>query len=338
MARSLKPLLKNALSILIALVFLYVAFRGTPFTDLWDSLRTANYWLVLLLLPINVLSHWLRAVRWAYFLKPVKADVKTRNLFSGVMVGYAVNNILPRVGELVRPYLLGNLENISRPAVLGTVVVERILDFATFYVLVCAMLFLYPHSLDPFIDNVEAVRPFLLLASVLALLFFLVLFFKAEQAARFAIRFTRFVPARIRPGVERIANSFVAGLDVSYMRQHAIAILLLSFAVWGCYALAMYIPFYALDPIAVKGLSFGEAVLLLVISSIAWVLPAPGAMGTYHSFISIALVRLYGIDSASALSFALITHEAGFLVVMALGGWFYWRDRRVLTDVSFSRS
>ena len=44
-------------------------------------------------------------------------------------IGYLANNVLPaRLGELVRSHALGEGERISRATVLGTVVVERIVD------------------------------------------------------------------------------------------------------------------------------------------------------------------------------------------------------------------
>jgi glycosyltransferase 2 family protein len=335
MALKLKSFLQNSISIIIAFLFLYLAFRNTRFSELWESLSAANYWWVLLLFPIAILSHWVRAVRWGYLLKPVKEHCSDRNLFSGVMIGYAVNNILPRVGEFVRPVVLGNLEGISRSAALGSVVLERILDLMTFYFLVCVVMFLYPHSLDPLMGNSEALRPLFLIGSVGALVFFLVLFFKAEQATRWLIRMGRFLPERHRPRLERLLGSFAAGLGVARMREHFGAVLFYSFLIWGLYALGMYEPFFAFGPIAAKGLTLGDGVLLLVVSSIAWVLPAPGAMGTYHSFVTVTLVKLYGFDVATALSYSIITHEVGYVAVMVLGAWYYWQDRRTLTGFSF---
>jgi hypothetical protein len=217
-------------------------------------------------------------------------------------------------------------------------VLERILDFMTFYFLVCVVMFVYPHSLDAFVNNVDAVRPFFLGGSVLALVLFVILFFNAEQAIRFIIKLARFLPDRLRAKIEKIASTFATGLNISHIRDHIAVVLGLSFLIWAFYALAMYIPFYALGPIAAKGLTFGDAVLLLVVSSIAWILPAPGAMGTYHSFVTVALVKLYGIDATTALSFSLITHEVGYLVVMGIGGWFYWQDRKALAGMSLTKS
>ena len=130
------------------------------FSDLLLSLKSANYWWIALLVPISLLGHWIRALRWKYLMAPIKKDCKLSHLFGAIMIGYAVNNVLPRVGELVRPYVLGNQEQVSKSAALATVVVERILDLLSFYFIACITLFLYPHALDPFFTDATAIRPF----------------------------------------------------------------------------------------------------------------------------------------------------------------------------------
>jgi len=85
-------------------------------------------------------------------------------------------------------------------------------------------------------------------------------------------------------------------------------------------------------------MDFGAAVVLLVISSIAWILPAPGAMGTYHSFLKVAMMRLYGIDETTALSYAIVTHEIGYLVVMVIGAYYYFRDHLQVSDLATASS
>src|SRR5262249_17238085 len=51
----------------------------------------------------------------------------------GLLVGYAANNLLPaRLGELVRADFVGRRYQISRLAVVGTIVVERLFDVVVF--------------------------------------------------------------------------------------------------------------------------------------------------------------------------------------------------------------
>jgi uncharacterized protein (TIRG00374 family) len=338
MSSKARSIFRYSLSFLIAFVFLYIAFRGVKLSDLWQSLKGANYWWIALLIPINILGNWVRAVRWADLLSPIKQNISKRNLFSGVMIGYAVNNVLPRVGEFVRPYVLGKLEGISKSSAFGTVVVERILDFMTFYFIVCAVLFIYPHSLDPFVNNADAARPLFLFGSITALAIFVVLFFKAEAFFRLLAKMIRFAPQRYRNKLERIVDSFCTGFAVAKVRKKFGKIILQSFLIWGLYALGMYIPFYAFSPLVRPDLDFGAAVVLLVVSSISWVLPAPGAMGTYHSFLTVAMVKLYGVDSTTALSYAIVTHGVAYILATLLGAYYYFADHIQLSELTNASS
>ncbi len=292
MAKKTQSIFRYSLSFLLAFVFLYLAFRGVKLTELWESLRGANYWWVSLLIPLNVLMNWVRAERWAHLLAPIKSPISKRNLFSGVIIGYAINNVLPRVGEFVRPYVVGKLEGISRSSVFATIIVERILDFMSFYCIVCVVLFLYPHSLDPFVNQADAVRPLFLLGSIAALLIFILLFFKAEAFFRFMAQLLRFIPGGKKEKLEEILNKFYTGFAIAKMREKFGVILFHSFFIWGLNALVMFVPFFAFSSLMKPELDFGASIVLLVISSIAWILPAPGAMGTYHSFVTVAMVKL----------------------------------------------
>ncbi len=328
---SAKKILSTILSFFLAAFFLYFAFRGVNASQLWSSLRGANYWWILPLVPIALVSNWIRALRWSYLLNPIKPETSVRNLFSAVMIGYAFNNLFPRAGELVRPLVVGKLEHISRSAAFGTVVVERILDFIAFYFIAAIVLAISPNALDPIVANPDAIRPFLLLLSLGALAIFVVLFFKGDAMLRVVQRLMRLFPKRIEARVEKVLSAFISGFGVSKMRNKLGIVSALSLLMWGLYALGLYIPFFAFESLRTLDYDFGAAVLLLVVTSIAWVLPAPGAMGTYHSFLTVAMTKLYGVDPATALSFAIVTHEVGYIVIMAVGGYYFFRDH-----ISFS--
>ncbi len=338
MTKKTKGIFRYLISFIIAFIFLYFAFKGVKFSELWESLKGANYWWVALLIPLNILINWVRAERWAHLLAPIKSPISKRNLFSGVMIGYAINNVLPRVGEFVRPYIVGKREGISRTSVFGTVVVERILDFMSFYFIVCVVLFLYPHSLDPFVNQADTVRPFFLIGSIAALIVFILLFFKAEAFFRFLAKMLFFTPKKYKEKVEIVLDKFYVGFAVAKLRDKFGVILFQSFLIWGLNALIMFIPFFAFTSLMKSGMDFGASVVLLVISSIAWILPAPGAMGTYHSFLKVAMMRLYGIDETTALSYAIITHEVGYIVVMIIGAYYYFHDHIRVSDLAHASS
>ena len=328
-----KKVLQTALGFLLAALFLYLAFRGVSFKDLWASLQDVDYIWVALLVPIVVISHWLRALRWRYLLAPVKEHIPTRNLFSAVMIGFMVNNLLPRVGEVTKAIAVGRSEHISNSSVFGTVVIERIIDMVTFLFILCVVLFLYPASLEVFVDNANAVRPLFLIGSIGFLAFFVVLFFKAESLFRLLAYLKRFIPKRFETKYQALLDSFLSGFGVAKMRNQYGIITLLSLLIYFSYAMSLYVPFNAFHTMAGHNLDFGAAMILLTISTIAFAFPAPGALGTYHQFLSFALVKLYGVDNVTALSFSIITHEMGYLITTVVGLFYFFKDHLRLSEV-----
>lgn len=332
MTKSLRRILKYSFSFLLALIFLYLAFKGVRFADLWVSIKSANYFWVLLLIPLNIVMNWMKAERWAYLLSPIKSRISKRILFAGVMIGYAINNVLPRVGEIVRPYVVGKREGISVSSTLATVVVERILDFMSFFFITCIVLFLYPYALDPFAGNPKLTRPLFLFGSVISLIIFVLLYFRANEFFRFLGGIFKFMPSKYYKRINEILESFYKGFAVSKVHDKFWIILLQSFVIWGINALIMYVPFFAFDALSKPGMDFGAAVVLLVITSVAWIMPAPGAMGTYHSFLVFAMIKLYSIDLTTALSYAIITHEIGYIVITVIGTYYYFKDHFKIRD------
>ncbi|MEX1140375.1 MAG: lysylphosphatidylglycerol synthase transmembrane domain-containing protein [Bacteroidota bacterium] len=334
MAPRTKILLRTALSFLLAGVFLYIAFRGTNFNDLLASLRDLRYWWIALLIPVGLSSHYVRALRWKYMLGHVKETWSVRNLFAAVMIGYMVNNALPRVGELVRPYVAGRLEGISKSTALGSVVVERIIDTVALVAIVCLILFVSPATLSAFVEDAENLRPFFLAGSVVSLVLLTLLFLKSESVVRSAKGLVVLVPARSRDRVHRLFDSFASGFRVSTMKEEFWRIGALSVIMWGLYALGLYLPFLAYPSLDAAGLDMAAAVVLLAVSSVAFVLPAPGAFGTYHSFMKYALMRLYGVDEVTALSYTIVTHELNVLTTTVVGAWFFLKDHLRVSDVA----
>jgi uncharacterized protein (TIRG00374 family) len=337
MNSNVKTLIRSIFGILLAAVFLYLAFRGTDFDQLWSSLENVRYEWILLLVPIGLLSHFLRAVRWKYLLEPVKRPTSVHNLFSAVMIGYMINNVLPRVGELVRAYVAGKMEGMPKSSTLGTVVIERIIDLATFSFLLCVVLFVYPQTLSAFVEDVSSVRLLFLGGSVVTLLLFVLLFLKSESFFR-TLRFVRYVvPGKLKGKVDSLIDSFLSGMQVSKLRPRFLHIALYSLLIWGLYGLALYVPFFAFAPMRELGLDFGAAMVMLTFSAVAFVLPAPGAFGTFHSFLSVALVRIYGVDSVTALSYSIVTHETAYVVIMVVGVVYFLKDHIKVSDIQLGK-
>jgi uncharacterized protein (TIRG00374 family) len=326
MSIRLKSSLRVILSIVFALVFLYFAFRGADFEKLKSSLGSANYFLVFLLIPCLFVSNIFRALRWRYLLNPIKKNISLRNLFSSLMIGYMVNNALPRVGEIVRPYNLGRLENISKSAVFGTILVERILDLLSFLLCLAVIFYFYQDALRQAFPWLTGASIGLSIVTVGTFGVFAFLLRRRDLAFLWIRKFTKPFSPAIAQKVENLLHSFLDGFLIIKEPGQYLMISIQTAVIWFWYALMTYIPFFAFGMVRDYSLNFGTSIVIMVISAIGFIIPAPGATGTYHWVTKECLVHLFGVNVEVALSYATVTHLVGFVSVTVVGLLYFLRD------------
>jgi len=115
----LKTIAKYIFTIALIVVSGYLSIKDIALEDIINALANANYLWVILSIPIILLAHWLRAMRWKTMLKPLIQKTSTYRLFKAVMIGYAANSVTPRGGELLRPYVYAREEGISFSSCFG---------------------------------------------------------------------------------------------------------------------------------------------------------------------------------------------------------------------------
>jgi len=317
--------LRYTVGIVLTLLFLWLAFRGTKLAKLLDELRSAHYGWVLLSLAILMTSHLVRAWRWRYLLEPIKPGIRLRNLFSGVMIGYLINNILPRAGEIARPYVIGRLESISKSSALGTIVVERIMDTVSFLFLVMLIPFVYNGPLRETFPWLMEGGVILSIATAAVIVLLTLFMLRRDWTDRLLRVFERILGNRLARRVNQLVHSFLDGLLFLKHPRRFLFIGISSVLVWGLYVLMTYTAFYAFH--LEDRLGLGAAVVLQAISSIGVAIPTPGSTGSYHVFASQTLTQLFDVDPAVALSFATVTHASGYIGSTVVGLYFFIRDQ-----------
>jgi hypothetical protein len=327
--------LKTAGGLLLAAVFLALAFRTTSLQEVAGALAAARPEVLLAMFALLILSHLLRAYRWRYFLAPLHPSPRLRNLFSAVMVGYMMNNVLPRAGEIVRPYAISTLEGIRFPGALGTIVIERLMDMVLFLLLLVAIPLVYAGPLAEAFPWIERGGLVLAAASIALLGGIAALMVRRDWTDRLLRVVERVLPGRFAARLHRAAHSFLDGAVFLSRPSALVPVLLLTLCIWGLY-LAMIYTGFSLVPLGVP-LGPDAALVVLAISSIGVAIPTPGATGTWHFFTSEALIRLFAVAQGPALAYATATHLVGFLGVTAWGLYFFLRDHIRLTDAVAAR-
>lgn len=338
MNERLKTSLNYLFSIFLTLFFLYFAFKGTDLKSLVEELANANYWWAFAMIPPLLVSHLCRAWRWKYLLRPLKRDLKYRNLFSAVSVGYLFNNMMPKVGELVRPYAIGKLEGVSKSTAFGTLMVERILDVLSFLFLVGLIPLVYTGPLNQTFPWLEQFGVWITIITLLVLALFTFLMLRRDVMMKILGFFTKHLSQKKAQIVERISHSFLDGFLFLKEPRSYVTIGMLSILVWGLYIFMLYFPFFAFGLTENYSLDLRSAIVLQAISSIGYMAPTPGATGPYHYFTVQTLTKLYGVEGDVARSYAVVTHALGFLSTSVLGLYFLFRDKLHVAELMNAKS
>jgi uncharacterized protein (TIRG00374 family) len=328
-----KNIISTLFSIALAALFLYLAFRGKNIDQLWRSLIDVHWMWFVVLFVGSALSHVLRAWRWKYLLYPIKKDITLRNAFSATMIGYLINNVVPRLGEFVRPYALKKLEGVSRSATMGTIVLERLLDLLTFAIIVLTVLAIYAEPFAVWFPSMAKFEWLFFLGSAVMMVVFVLIFLKAEILFRFIKKFLFFLPKNVRLQTEKIFDSFLTGFQAAKHPGNFLMIAVISILIWLSYTVLLYIPFFIYDFSKISAINFGSAAVLQVASGVAFALPTPSGIGSYHAFTSFTLTQLYHVDPESALSYAVYTHAVGFLTTTIIGLYYFVVDKMHVGDV-----
>jgi uncharacterized protein (TIRG00374 family) len=259
-------------------------------------------------------AHGLRALRWRFLLAPVKM-LNTWSLFSALLIGYAANTFVPaHLGEFLRAFVVGKKHSISASAAFATIVVERILDVISLIVVMALVIIVHP-----FPEWVET-SGYLMLTGALLLCAVLIGCKRFEdQTAALVRALAKPLPERIGQRFECLTLNFLNGLVPLKSAAHYAATVVLSIAIWLCYAAVYYICLAAFDLVTAYHLAWYVGLVVLVFTTISVVIPStPGYVGTFHYLCQISLL-MFGVSASEALSYAFIVHFVGVLPVAVAG-------------------
>jgi hypothetical protein len=303
-----------------------LVFRGTDWPKLSQALRSADPLCLVGVAAAALLTYVLRAWRWGYLIAPM-ARVPLGDLFSATCVGFMTALVIPRAGEIVRPYLIARRYPVSTAAGVATIILERLFDLLTVLVLFALYLFALPvpaAQTAGSLMNVVKVGGAIAGAASIVILMLLVSFHaRAEQAMAFFERVLRVFPPRLATLAAGILRAFGDGLAVlKAPLPHLLAIVAQSFLVWLSIACSVWISLRAFGVL----LPFHAAFLIIAFLTVGVAIPTPGNVGGFHAFYVSALVGVYGAPVELAQAAALACHALTNLPVLVLGLVFLGRE------------
>ena len=271
-----------------------------------------NYFWIIVSIIIGLLSHISRTIRWNLMIEPLGHKPRALNTFLAVMIGYLMNLALPRMGEISRCGVLARYEKIPFTKLVGTVVLERLIDVLMLLLLLVVVAITQFGQVLAFLNNNPEVQEKLgkilhspVLPVSLALLFALIWFSRHKIKASGAAK-----------KVVSLFNQFAEGFQSIKDIKNKGAFIFHSFFIWALYYLMLYCVFFAFN--FTSHLSPLAGLTVFVLGSFGMVAPVQGGIGAWH-FMVIEGLALYGIDKADGKVFALLAHGSTTLMLIVFG-------------------
>jgi uncharacterized protein (TIRG00374 family) len=297
--------MKKLLSILKYIFFFGIGFflvwwqfdKMTPLqkTQFGESLKYANYWLLIPVIILALLSHISRAVRWKILIEPMNYKPSTANTFYSVMAGYFVNTFVPRAGEIFKCTLLSRYEKIPFNKLIGTILVERTFDFACYIIFIIITILIQIGHVSSFVNkklsqmavSKSGFPIWLKLLFIIAILLIIVLFLKWI--------FKRFAHHRHIISIKGFHIGLKEGFSAIARLKNRGWFIFHTIFIWLMYLMEVYIGFSALS--ATSHLGMVEACSVLSLATLGMIV-SPGGIGAFPLAVQEVLL-IYHVDNVS---------------------------------------
>jgi uncharacterized protein (TIRG00374 family) len=312
--RFLRVLIIGAVTIFLLVLF----FRSSDPHNVMTLIRRMNpLWFVLSIVT-NLVALLFRTARWRTLIDPESPPPFYPTLFA-TAVGFMSSAVLPvRAGDVVRPALLSRKTGMKFSSALGTVLIERVLDFLAllalfnWFVVSSLVTRAFPERRLAFIRTAGIVS-FGLFFGMLTFLICVILFRDRIRVAHEWLG--RFIPKRFRHGWMNFFESFTSTLELVRNRRAMVRVIPMTIGVWACLTGQFYFIAIAMG----HYLPFSSSYFISGVSVIGLAIPTPGGIGGFHKACQLVLTNFYAFDVDASVALAVMFHIIGTLPVILAG-------------------
>jgi uncharacterized protein (TIRG00374 family) len=300
----------------LAIGLLYWAYKGVSIQEIVGQILNTHWIWIVAALVLEYVSVMFRGIRWNQLLKPLGHKANTWNAIHAVAFGYCMNDVVPRSGEVARCTLLFKSDKIPVSTLVGTVIVERVIDMAMFGLLLLTGILLLPRTLSSLMDETKS--PGFTLELGIALLLLAII---GISVLRYTLK-RSFKNKFIEKFAEFIRGTWRAFLSVGKI-EGKLTFILLTIGIWTAWLFMTWFNLLAVPGCEHMGLN--ESIFLLICASLAMLAPTPGGLGAFHSITIIGFIVLGYADEGNAstsllgLTFATVSWSTRTLMEIASG-------------------
>lgn len=298
----LRTILKICVPLFFGCMLLWLLYRKMDFKEIQEVIRYGvRYDILLLSLLFGTFANTMRAIRWKLLITSMGNHPKTMNVVWAVYGNYALNLVLPRIGEIWRCGVIKKYDNIPFSKLLGTLLVDRVSDSV---VVGFMTLLIFAFNIEFFVDffnmNPELLQGFrAMFNSIWIYAVAVILMIGIWIVFRYMKHFSFVIKAK-----QMLLNVWEGIKTIWYLKQKGL-FLLQTLLIWVGYFVFFYITFYAFA--FTKDLGIGVGLITFTMCSIGVGVPVQGGIGPWH-FMVIATLICFGVNKNDAAAFALIVH------------------------------
>jgi uncharacterized protein (TIRG00374 family) len=255
--------------------------------DLLPALKSVKWVWVLASFVFGYIATALRGLRWNIMLEPMGYRVRDWWAIHAVAFGYCMNNLIPRSGELARCTLLNRTDQVPVNKLIGTVLLERIVDIGFLATVVFLAFTLENDAFNTFFAQADGSKgtTILILLGV-ALVAFII----------FLYMLRRFEHIPFFKKVREFFLGMMDGLKSIFRLKRRVLFWLYSFGIWFFWLLMTYTSLLALEETCTMTLR--QTVFFMAASSLGMMVPTPGGAGAFHGMAILSLQALgFSIDA-----------------------------------------
>ena len=311
-----RTVIKIFLPLTLGCLLLWFLYRNMDITEIWNVIKSGvDYRIILFSLLFGLGANLVRGFRWGLLIQSLGEKFKMRNAVYAVLGNYAVNLVLPRVGEVWRCGMVAKYDNISFTKLLGTLLIDRVSDTIMVGLITLSIVtFNMDFFWDFFRKNPELITGFRSMFNSIWIYAFVVFFiFGVWFVFKYLSNFTLVQKAK------GMLRNIWTGIKSVWVMERKGLFLVQTLLIWLGYFLYFYITFYAFDFTRDLGISVG--LIAFTMSSIGVAVPVQGGIGPWH-FMVIATLTCFGVNENDAAAFALVVHtiQTAWVAVCGLLG------------------
>jgi glycosyltransferase 2 family protein len=303
-----------AASVVLALGLFAFFLTRVHLSEIAASIRSASPRWIAASIAISLTTFAFRALRWVWILRRV-GRVSWWPSYRATSIGFAANTVLPaRAGEILRPAILARELSLPFPALLASIVFERILDALSQLTYLGIALGTGAAQAGGVVSSGRLRLAVAGLAGIAVAVALFAVLWRSTTERLFDAAF-RVLPVRFRPVAHRVAHTFLDGFASLRTPRLAALVGVGSLFLWLVINVQVYCVLRAFG----LGLPLSAAFVTTSAAVLGLVVPTPGGVGGYHAAVQFALTRVYGVPLATATGVALIAHAVSFVPISLIG-------------------